>query len=604
MTSLAKRCAARERRTLLYLLLFILLFSSLPRSQAQSLQAQPQGRWGHSATVLGNLLYVTGGRVGEGGSAAVYAKGDNFALTLDLTKAFDVNTPPWTPVKASEKMPSPRVNHAAAADRKNNRVLVYGGYLESDSQVNDIWSLGADDQSWKNVATKGTRPDQRYNMDTTVQSNLFYSLGGIADKDAAGASAKEKNTNNLFSLNMDDMTWTNLTNAPIPGGLYMHTFTYVRARNMLVSIGGSNNGKLLPMNLIYTYDISTDSWSSFTADGPAPKERLQHTAVALDDKIIVYGGCDKNFTQLYNDVAILDLENKRWMEPPQLKNAPPGRYDHAAVMVGNYMLITFGYLDTKKGDSKLYVLDRNTWAFADTFPGISKPDEAALAEEGGTSASQRRAKIIGGAVGGAVAFLLLAVGVFFLVRRERKKRYKAQNLLAQELEATKVGMRRSGFRTSAPTGTITDIYYNSEGATSTTHTMPSVAEWAHNASTQDSLETRQNNMSPTGSPSYRMSVDTYASTADQSNRDLRPPHSYANTSGPDPGARPDSGVSTGINPVRVSHSMVPPVSLQATSIAEDDEDQLHQLSQNAEVSGISLVPKQGLRLTNPDHIDE
>ncbi|RKP09196.1 hypothetical protein THASP1DRAFT_29018 [Thamnocephalis sphaerospora] len=442
MIKLAKTLAAYVCRVgLLYIGIHLILCTAAISAQ----NAKPEPRWGHAAKVLGSNLYIVGGRIGEGGNTAPFARDNNFVLSLDLTKSFATSSPPWKSIKASKTMPEPMVNHAMEADRKNNRVLAYGGVRPNYTNAKNIWAFSPQSQSWVSYVPKGGPPGYRFNMDATMVNDVVYDFGGTYDPAAVNSTAASTSLSDLYTLSTNNMTWTAQQNLFTKAGSFsQHTLSYVPSRAMLVVIGGSNNGSLMYMNSVQKYQISTKQWSTVPVSGTPPANRIQHTAVTYGEKIVVYGGCDASYTTVFDDVAVLDVATWSWSKP-KLQSPPPGRYDHTATRVGDHMLVAFGYMGSNKGDDGVYALSMTDWKFVDTFPGVADPDQATT--DGGTaeqeSSGMETGTIVGLAVGGILAAALLVAGTIFMVRHFAKKRRNTRDALQQELASVKQALQQA-----------------------------------------------------------------------------------------------------------------------------------------------------------------
>ncbi|CAN0014064.1 unnamed protein product [Discosporangium mesarthrocarpum] len=86
-------------------------------------------------------------------------------------------------------------------------------------------------------------------------------------------------------------------------------------------------------------------WSLAEAQGPHPPARGGHSATVLGDRLYIFGG---NTTQVgFNDLWFLDLPVKeetgaRWQQVPTVANFPPARIGHSAMALGDRIIIYGG----------------------------------------------------------------------------------------------------------------------------------------------------------------------------------------------------------------------------------------------------------------------
>ncbi|CDP21329.1 unnamed protein product, partial [Coffea canephora] len=114
--------------------------------------------------------------------------------------------------------------------------------------------------------------------------------------------------------------------------------------------------------------------------GVPPSPRSDHVAAIHADRyFFVFGGC--SHATCFNDLHVLDLQNKEWSRPAQKGEIPSPRAGHAGVTVGELWFI-FGGGDHKRGVSQSVVLNMSTlvWSVIKRVQGF-----ASLAREGLTS---------------------------------------------------------------------------------------------------------------------------------------------------------------------------------------------------------------------------
>jgi N-acetylneuraminic acid mutarotase len=111
-------------------------------------------------------------------------------------------------------------------------------------------------------------------------------------------------------------------------------------------------------------------WKEISTVGPEPEGRRQgHTAVALDDYLIFYGGCKLN-GECFNDLQILDttsvqhsgIETMQWMTPTVSLGSgtdaiPVARGGHTASLVGEKMYVFGGKFPSALGGEAVYLSD-------------------------------------------------------------------------------------------------------------------------------------------------------------------------------------------------------------------------------------------------------
>ncbi|RKP22889.1 hypothetical protein SYNPS1DRAFT_25183 [Syncephalis pseudoplumigaleata] len=384
-------------------------------------QTSPSPRWGHTATLLDGSVYFIGGR----DSNLNYLKGRDMIWSLNVEDLRDTTSPLWSQMLATgSDAPPSFADHVAAADRQNGRIIVYGGSTDSPKSGEALWSLNPKDKTWKAGGGSGGPRTRRYNAAVAEAHDNMYIMGGVSTKESTGQDAATVYYNDTYSLSMDQLSWQSL---PPPDtaktSYFQHTMSYVPGKNILVAIGGSDGTNMIATDEVRVYNLKSRVWTGVTTYGKSPPERREHSAVVSGKDIIVYGGCNRNYQIFYDDIWVLDTDTWTWTQKEVL-NGPPGRYEHSAIMLGNYMLIAFGFLSSKRADSNIYLLDTQNWQYTTQFPGLSLSGPLV-----GSDANGMPSGVIAAIVAGTVvAVALIVLGTVIVMRRRRQMRERQQRI--------------------------------------------------------------------------------------------------------------------------------------------------------------------------------
>ena len=133
----------------------------------------PTPRSGHSATLIGNLMYIYGGLVnsesGDGTTAELYC--------------FDTQTLLWSEVPYSGTSPGGVYNHAALPhpwSHKQGKIVVFGGRrcASSDPPSNTVYCYDISKGFWEVVKTQGRKPTGRFSMCAWNVRKCIVAFGG------------------------------------------------------------------------------------------------------------------------------------------------------------------------------------------------------------------------------------------------------------------------------------------------------------------------------------------------------------------------------------------------------------------------------------------
>jgi host cell factor len=94
------------------------------------------------------------------------------------------------------------------------------------------------------------------------------------------------------------------------------------------------------------------TWYQGPEGGNAPLGRLNHSASLIGTKMYIFGGWNKDV--FFNDLFVLDLAAMAWTQPETSGPAPLPRMGHVATVVGTNVLIQGGfYYDKSQVSDKM-----------------------------------------------------------------------------------------------------------------------------------------------------------------------------------------------------------------------------------------------------------
>eukprot|EP00358_Blepharisma_japonicum_P002100 CAMPEP_0202949878 /NCGR_PEP_ID=MMETSP1395-20130829/16708_1 /ASSEMBLY_ACC=CAM_ASM_000871 /TAXON_ID=5961 /ORGANISM="Blepharisma japonicum, Strain Stock R1072" /LENGTH=177 /DNA_ID=CAMNT_0049653297 /DNA_START=68 /DNA_END=601 /DNA_ORIENTATION=+ len=136
-----------------------------------------------------------------------------------------------------------------------------------------------------------------------------------------------------------------------------HTATLVGAS--LVIFGGhyyaGKKEGFVYLNDTIVLDVNDNRWYRPRINGTPPAPRYGHTSVLAGSRVVLFGGRGANSAH-FRDLHALDPVTMTWYQGPEGGNAPGGRLDHSANLVGSKMFI-FGGWNQDIFYNDLHVLD-------------------------------------------------------------------------------------------------------------------------------------------------------------------------------------------------------------------------------------------------------
>ncbi len=283
-----------------------------PQWQPIETAGSSQERHESSAVVIGDHLYVVGGR-GE-----------------RPLQALDLKTRTWRTLAA----PPLEVHHAQAIAHAGKLLIITGftgGFPDETPLANvliydpgaDRWTQGAEIPAARRRGAAGV----------AVVGDFAYVVGG----NAKGHNSGYVTWTDAFNIATGE--WKVLADAPhardhfhavaLNGAIYA-----AAGRESSHDTGESFSRTVKPVDV---YDIASNTWH--TLPSPIPTARAGTSAVAASGKVIVLGGESASQKEAHNQVEALDTASGEWITLPGLTQ---GRHGFQAGRHGNSVVVAAG----------------------------------------------------------------------------------------------------------------------------------------------------------------------------------------------------------------------------------------------------------------------
>ncbi|XP_067148769.1 kelch domain-containing protein 3 [Apteryx mantelli] len=276
----------------------------------------PYMRYGHSAVLIDDTIYIWGGRNDTEGAC-------------NVLYAFDVNTHKWFTPKVSGMVPGARDGHSACVLAKS--MFIFGGYEQlADCFSNDIHKLDTTNMMWTLISAKGTPARWRDFHSATIIGTKMYVFGGRADRFGPFHSNNEIYCNRIKVFDTETNSWLDSPPTPVlPEGRRSHSaFSY---NGELYVFGGYNARLNRHFHDLWKFNPVSFSWRKIEPKGKGPCPRRRQCCCRVGDKIILFGGTspspeegmgDEFDLMDHSDLYILDfnLSHTSFEELLQMQN--------------------------------------------------------------------------------------------------------------------------------------------------------------------------------------------------------------------------------------------------------------------------------------------
>lgn len=249
----------------------------------------PYKRYGHTAVVYGDKIYIWGGRNDRASCAVLFC--------------FDTIWHCWTAPNVTGNIPLARDGHTACV--WNNCMYIFGGYEEaSDAFARTVFYLDLTRMHWRYVCTTGMEPSVRDFHTTVCIKNRIYLFGGRGTSYMNSfTNIIETYSNVLWYFDLTTFTWHKPdVTGDIPCGRRSHS-AFVYDDKMYI-FGGYNAIEGKHFNDLYEFDPSILRWRKIEAPGEEPCERRRQACVLVGNRVFLFGGTSPlpNFCENGQDI--------------------------------------------------------------------------------------------------------------------------------------------------------------------------------------------------------------------------------------------------------------------------------------------------------------
>ena len=260
---------------------------------------------------------------------------------LGDTWIYDAAADAWADAEPSGSRPCPRYGQSMVYDSGRALVFMFGGTGETGELLNDLWEYDPTANTWTELKPAGSRPSGREGQSMVWDSHAGRVLlfGGWVESDSAVSSFE----NDLWEYDPIANTWTELepTDSRPPGRAQQSMIWDSDAGRVLlfggysVSLVTTNDSVDVPEPSINTdlwaYDPSENRWSSLEPSGDIPPWGLgqylvyhpgMHRAILLLQTVTADGELDSRMWSY-------DAADNRWTRLESEGGYPPERWGAA-----------------------------------------------------------------------------------------------------------------------------------------------------------------------------------------------------------------------------------------------------------------------------------
>ena len=201
-------------------------------------------------------------------------------------------------------------------------MILFGGKNDQDENTNDVWEYDLTRNIWHKIEITGDSPPASEDH-AAIFDPISYRM--IIHGGENGPT-----WNHTWALDLNTYRWRNMTHKSSPAR-EDHTAIFDSRGKRMVIFGGKDNDYTNIWE-VWSLDLDPSSptfeqWLDLTVEENHAPGRSDHIAVydSLKNRMIIYGGWDKDFKQYFGDTWAFNFDANKWKRIKTKKSSPPKR---------------------------------------------------------------------------------------------------------------------------------------------------------------------------------------------------------------------------------------------------------------------------------------
>ncbi|XP_076266784.1 uncharacterized protein LOC143200250 isoform X2 [Rhynchophorus ferrugineus] len=281
-----------------------------PHGQAPSARAK------HSATIVGENVYVLGGRNGnlplkdfwrynlvtgqwsqlkpageklpslqEHTAVAykdnIYVFGGEVSFSASTETPlwiYDIRHNSWRKVKTKKGVATPKNRRGHTSLVHNGSMLVYGGYQDLKGSCGELWAFHFETESWHLVSTPPSKgsdqfPPSRHKHSAVIHEECMWIYGGMMDL---------HERSDLWKFDFYTKQWSCIKTKINPGPLHSHACC--KMPSSMILFGGERSGQ--SSNDLWKFNFDLECWEKIVINGVKPQPRSESRALIVSELML------------------------------------------------------------------------------------------------------------------------------------------------------------------------------------------------------------------------------------------------------------------------------------------------------------------------------
>jgi hypothetical protein len=242
-------------------------------------------------------------------------------LTVHAALAAALTAQTWQTPNLTATPPSQRRSGAMAYDAINSRLVLFGGLTQTPSTILDqTWTFNGQWTLLSNAVVGNPPGRWGHTLVQNTTNNTLLMFGGRSPTISALAND---------TYRWSGSAWTLVPTPAAPQARFLHGMAYDRARGVFVLFGGRRAQLSQQLTDNDTWEFDGTTWTErVLPQSPPPREEMGMVYDASTNRVVLFGGYDRDSMTLYGDTWTYD--GTTWTQVTTA-NSPSPRYRGAMV---------------------------------------------------------------------------------------------------------------------------------------------------------------------------------------------------------------------------------------------------------------------------------
>ncbi|KAF5290221.1 hypothetical protein FQA39_LY14775 [Lamprigera yunnana] len=220
----------------------------------------------HTAVVYKDNIYIFGGEVG-------FSAGSETPLWV-----YGIKNNSWKKIRTLKGAVTPKGRRGHTALVHRGTMLIYGGYQDLRGSCSELWGYHFESGSWHLISSSSKSnpdlcPPPRHKHSAILHEDAMWIYGGMTDL---------QERSDFWKWDITSNTWINFKSKQHPGALHSHAACHLLSS--MIIFGGERDGH--STNDLWKFSFTTETWDKINIIGVKPQPRAETVALTVSQLLL------------------------------------------------------------------------------------------------------------------------------------------------------------------------------------------------------------------------------------------------------------------------------------------------------------------------------